>query len=257
MGSCAPRRSGELTPGQRKHRRPQPESALWHHSFLKQVVALAAALALGAGLVGCSSATSVPKIPRSQSSSTDVAPSVSTSPATAAATMEPTNPATATSRVSRPPVVLADDGVVSVRFGESTSSAIAGLRQVLGDPSKGPISEAGNCNIDAAEQWPSLTAFLDMGEFVGYSTLAANGEPLKQGNMQTALGLRVGDTIAQAQQIYGSAFQTSLAQGGSWSVTTPDGKLIGYLSGEPSRPGPSPMIASIEAGSVGCPAATP
>jgi hypothetical protein len=147
--------------------------------------------------------------------------------------------------------------VAGVRFGESTSSAIAGLDQVLGNPSGGPVSEAGNCNIDAAEQWPSLTGFFHRGEFVGYSTLAANGERLTQGKMETAMGLRVGDTIAQAQQIYGSAFRTSLAQGGSWSVTTADGALIGYLSGEPDQPGPSPAIASIEAGSVGCPAATP
>jgi hypothetical protein len=153
--------------------------------------------------------------------------------------------------------VLAGDGVASVRFGESTSSAIAGLDQVLGKPSKGPINEAGNCNIDAAEQWSSLTGFFYKGEFVGYSTLAANGERLTQANMETAMGLRVGDTLAQAQQIYGSAFRTFLAQGGSWSVTATDGKLIGYLSGEPNQPGPSPTIMSVEAASVGCPAATP
>lgn len=224
---------------------------------MKQVVVLAAALALGAGLVGCSSAPSVPETPRSPSSSTHIAPPRPASPATAAATTQPAGSATAASRASGPPVVLAGDGVASVRFGESTSSAVAGLDQMLGKPSTGPIDEAGNCDIDTAEQWPSLTGFFDTGEFAGYSTLAANGEPLTQGNMGTALGLRVGDTIAQAQQIYGSAFQTSLAQGGSWSVTTPGGKLIGYLSGEPNRPGPSPAIASIEAGSVGCPAATP
>jgi hypothetical protein len=153
--------------------------------------------------------------------------------------------------------VLAGDGVAGVRFGESTSSATAGLDRVLGRPSKGPLNEAGNCNIDAAEQWPALTGFFDRGVFVGYSTLAANGERLTHGNMQTAAGLRVGDTIAQARQIYGSDFRTSLAQGGSWSVTTADGKFIGYLSGEPNQPGSPPAIMSIEAGSVGCPAATP
>jgi hypothetical protein len=153
--------------------------------------------------------------------------------------------------------VLAGDGVGSVRFGESTSSAIVGLDQVLGHPSKGPVNEAGNCTIDAAEQWSGLTGFFDRGEFVGYSTLAANGERLIQGNMETGMGLRVGDTIAQAEHIYGSEFRTSLAQGGSWSVTTPDGKFLGYLTAEPNHPGPAPMIMSIEAGSVGCPAATP
>jgi hypothetical protein len=75
--------------------------------------------------------------------------------------------------------------------------------------------------------------------------------------METAAGLRIGATLAQAQQIYGSAFQTSLAQGGSWSVSTTGGELIGYLSAEPNEPGTAPTIASIEAGSVGCPAMTP
>jgi len=153
--------------------------------------------------------------------------------------------------------VLAGDGVASVRFGESTASAIAGLDHVLGRPSKGPVNEAGDCTIDAAEQWSGLTGFFDRGEFVGYSTLAVNGERLIRGNIETGLGLRVGDTIARAQQIYGSEFRTSLAQGGSWSVTTPDGKFLGYLTGEPNQPGPTPTIMSIAAGSVGCPAATP
>jgi hypothetical protein len=199
---------------------------------MRPVVVLAAALALGAA--GCSSAASVPKAPGSPSPS-----------------------ATAGSRVFGPQVVLAGDGVASVRFGESASSAVAGLDQLLGHPSKGPVNEAGNCTIDAAEQWSGLTGFFDRGEFVGYSTLAANGEHLVRGNMETGMGLRVGDTIAQAQRIYGSEFQTSLAQGGSWSVITPDGKFLGYLSGEPNRPGPTATIMSIEAGSVGCPAATP
>ena len=153
--------------------------------------------------------------------------------------------------------MLAGDGVASVRFGESASSAIADLDRLLGNPPEGPVSEAGNCTIDTAEQWSGLTVFFDKDEFVGYSTLAANGERLTRGNMEAAKGLRVGDTLAQAQQLYGSAFQTSLAQGGSWSVPTAAGKLIGYLSAEPNQPGPAPTITSIEAGSVGCPAATP
>ena len=149
--------------------------------------------------------------------------------------------------------MLAGDGVASVRFGESTSAAIAGLDRLLGHPPKGPVSETGNCNIDAAQQWSGLTGFFNKGEFVGYST----GERLTQRNIEAATGLRVGDTVARAQRIYGSAFQTSLAQGGSWSVPTRSGKLIGYLSAEPDQPGPVPTITSIEAGSVGCPAATP
>lgn len=72
----------------------------------------------------------------------------------------------------------------------------------------------------------------------------------------TAQGLRVGDTLAQAQQLYGTELSTSFAQGGSWSAATPEGKLEGYLSEEPSQSSVS-TISSIEAGAVGCPAMTP
>jgi hypothetical protein len=154
-------------------------------------------------------------------------------------------------------VLLAGNGVASARFGQSQSSAIDSLDQVMGSPVKGPIDMAGNCNVDTAEQWSTLTAYFDQGAFVGYGTWAANGEPLPAGNFETAMGLRVGDTITQAEQLYGSAFQTFLAQGGSWSVTTPEGNLIGYLSAEPNKSGPPPTISSIAAGSVGCPAVTP
>jgi hypothetical protein len=115
-----------------------------------------------------------------------------------------------------------------------------------------------NCNIDTAEQWSTLTAYFEGGAFVGYGTWAANGEALPLGNFETAMGLRIGDTITLAEQLYGSAFQTSFAQGGSWSVTTPEGKLIGLLSRPPNEPEqPPPTINDIAAGSVGCPAATP
>ncbi len=144
-----------------------------------------------------------------------------------------------------------------MRFGQSQASAVNGLEQVLGSPVKGPTDMAGNCNVDTAEQWSTLTAYFDKGAFVGYGTWAANGEAVPRGNFETAVGLHVGDTITQADQLYGSAFQTSLAQGGSWSVATPEGNLIGYLSAEPNQSGPPPTISSIAAGSVGCPAVTP
>ena len=125
-----------------------------------------------------------------------------------------------------------------------------------GSPTKS-TPEPGNCTVDDAEQWANVTAYFDAGAFVGYSTLAANGELLPAGNLATAQGLGIGDTLTQAQKIYGAALTTSFAQGGSWSVSTPDGKLDGYLNGVPDQVTPAPTIMSIEAGSVGCPAATP
>jgi len=164
---------------------------------------------------------------------------------------------TATSAQSGPLVVVAGNGVASVQFGQSQFAATGGLDQALGSPVKGPIDMAGNCDVDAAEQWSTMTAYFYQGSFVGYGTWAANGEAVPRGNFETVAGLRVGDTITQAETLYGSAFQTSAAQGGSWSVSTPEGRVIGYLSGVPGQPGPTPTISSVAAGSVGCPAATP
>ena len=215
---------------------------------MKQVVLAAAPLALGATVCGCSGQSTLTGAPSSSRlSSTTVASTLPPNGSTTVATATPPGG----------PVLLSGDGIAGVRFGDSEASAIADLDKVLGSPSGEPTSEAGNCNIDAAEQWATATAYFDTNKFVGYSTSAANGEALPMGNMATAMGLRVGDTINKSQEIYGSAFKTSLTQGGSWSVATAVGTLDGYLSGEPNQTGPPPTIASIEAGSVGCPAASP
>jgi hypothetical protein len=74
----------------------------------------------------------------------------------------------------------------------------------------------------------------------------------------TAAGLRIGDDVAQARRIYGSACVVLCAQGGSWRVTTSTGMLDGYLTAVPDRPTPPvPRVADLSAGSVGCPAASP
>ncbi len=179
-----------------------------------------------------------------------------------------TAPTTVPSPVNAPPpspppplagvaILLQGDGIGSVHFGGTENSAIAALDAVLGGSPTKSTAEPGNCDTDDAEQWANATAYFDAGTFVGYSTLAANGEVLPVGSLVTAQGLRIGDTLTQAQQFYGPAFTTSFAQGGSWSVSTPDGTLDGYLSAVPGQLAPAPTVLSIEAGSVGCPAATP
>lgn len=154
-------------------------------------------------------------------------------------------------------VLLLGDGIGSVRFGDTQPSAIAALSEVLGSGPTKSMNEQGNCSIDLAEQWANVIAYFDQGTFVGYSTLSTDGEPLPDGNLVTAQGLRVGDTLAQAQEIYGALFTTSFAQGGSWTAETSTGKLEGYLSEEPNQTASQPTIMSIEAGAVGCPAMTP
>ncbi len=65
-----------------------------------------------------------------------------------------------------------------------------------------------------------------------------------------------GDTIAQADEIYGREFITSAAQGGSWRVKTPTGVLVGLLVGPPMT-GSTDQIGMIGAGDFGCAAMGP
>jgi hypothetical protein len=108
-----------------------------------------------------------------------------------------------------------------------------------------------------------MTAAFFHGRFAGYnsaSLLAArcSGTPDVIPSASTAAGLRIGDGIAQARRIYGSAFVVLLSQGGSWRVTTSTGMLDGYLTAVPDRLTPqAPRVADVSAGSVGCPAASP
>ena len=86
-----------------------------------------------------------------------------------------------------------------------------------------------------------MTAYFLPGRFAGYNSaglLAAQGSgaPNVIPGAPTAAGLRIGDDVAQARRIYGSAFVVLFAQGGSWRVTTSTGMLDGYLTAVPDRP---------------------
>ena len=148
----------------------------------------------------------------------------------------------------------------SANFGQPEAAAITALQALLGPArSKGPIAMAGNCTVDAAMQWSTITVYFLHGEFVGYATASLLGE---QGanvlpDAATAAGLRVGDTLARAEQLYAGDIRTSYSQGGSWSVVTSNGTLAGYLTNEIKSTHPAPHIADVTAGSVGCPAASP
>ena len=73
-------------------------------------------------------------------------------------------------------------------------------------------------------------------------------------NATTVNDLRVGDTLAYAEELYQGAIPTSHSQGGSWYVRIPTGKLASILTPELT---PQTRIVYISAGSVGCPAASP
>ncbi len=153
------------------------------------------------------------------------------------------------------------NGTGGARFGQPQAVAFAELDKVLGSPATPrPAGDAGNCTVDAYLTWPTMTAYFFHGRFVGYnsaSLLAARGSgaPDVIPSASTAAGLRIGDDVAQARRIYGSAFVVLFSQGGSWRVTTSTGVLDGYLTAVPDRP--APRVADVSAGSVGCPAASP
>ncbi len=156
-------------------------------------------------------------------------------------------------------VILRGNGVQSARFGQSMRLVISELTKVLATPIKpktgSPIRQPGDCNIDAYMTWKPIVAYFLHGRFVGYSTTSVNRTVEKK--EVTATGLRVDDSLAQAEQIYGRALTTSDAQDGSWFATTPQGTLDGFLTGTPSQDRTEPHIWTIEAGSVGCPALSP
>ena len=154
--------------------------------------------------------------------------------------------------------LLGQGTLVGAHFGWTEPTAVRGLDSALGAPkTPSPVKESGHCDVDGVMEWPALTAYFDSGHFVGYSTLSPAGGPLSTAGVATLDGLRVGNTIAEARQIYGRDLHLSSAQGGSWSAKTANGTVDGYLTAEVGQKSASPRISSIEAGAVGCPAGTP
>jgi hypothetical protein len=141
--------------------------------------------------------------------------------------------------------VLNANGIATVGFGRPPGDVMVEGHTLLGRPTKPYAPDPTGCGVDHIIEWPGLSVHFERGRFVGYS--------FRGSDMTTRRGLRVGNTLARARRLYGRAFKTSVAQGGSWSVETPTGRLIGYLSDVPPRG----RIASIEAGNVGCAAVTP
>ena len=169
-----------------------------------------------------------------------------------------------TPAAARPPpahaIVLRGNGLGAADFGQPTPKAIRSLRATLGAPKSNRLVDmAGNCTIDSAMEWRTMTAYFFHGSFVGYATgsLLGGAGNNRLPDVTTNAGLRIGDPLDEAARLYGASLRTSFAQGGSWFVVTPTGTLAGYLTGEVNSTRPAPRIADITAGSVGCPAASP
>ncbi len=151
--------------------------------------------------------------------------------------------------------VLTGNGIGHATFGQTPSTATRRIDVLLGEPPSKPYSRASACRIDHTAAWPGLEVYFEHGRFVGYAySLRYQQASPSTKILATRLGLRVGDPVAAGKRLYGSAFHTSTAQGGSWLVKTRPGRIDGYLS---APTGSHRWIASIEAGYVGCPAMTP
>ena len=141
-----------------------------------------------------------------------------------------------------------------VWFGETPASVVQGLNQLLRHRPTQHYHSVAGCNVDHAISWPGLAVFFQQGRFVGYSYRPANGAS-RVPTLATARGLRVGDTLDVGRRLYGPAFHATGRGGGSWWVSTPQGRVEGFASGWAG--GPRGSVATIAAGQVGCPATTP
>jgi hypothetical protein len=137
------------------------------------------------------------------------------------------------------PDVLSDRGIAPAGLRTRSGPTLVAVSNLLGV--FGNRTRESGCGVDAGEHMlDHISLFFGHGRFVGYEY---SGHFLT-----TTAGLRVGDTVARAIQLYGTAFKTSAAQGGSWSAAG----LRGYLTAPRSG-----RIATIDAGNVGCPALSP
>jgi hypothetical protein len=156
--------------------------------------------------------------------------------------------------------VLEGDGIGSVRFGASPTAVTGGLKRLLGPPSR-PYKAGGVCNYDHTIRWGELSVNFRRSRFVGYSygTVGPPHAPRHGLSLATIRGLQVGDTMIRGRRLYGPAFRISEANGGTWGVHTDRGPIDGFAWGTPRHGdvGPHSVVATIEAGAVGCPALSP
>jgi hypothetical protein len=155
-------------------------------------------------------------------------------------------------------VLLTGTSVGRVSFGEAQQQAVTALKGLIGATQGGVRDARGNCTIDAALYWANFSVYFLGGRFVGYQTgNNLTGRLVPTFNGRTPGGLRVGDTLARARQLYPGRVTTSGVNGGVYAIRTPRGTIRGYLSVEVSNPPAKIRVVTISAGSVGCPADSP
>ncbi len=179
--------------------------------------------------------------------------------------------------------VLTGDGIGRVRFEEPRVAVIAAVTRLLGPSSTGYTranAVLAECGVDHTMIWPNwpvasahgshypldpmLTVWFSHSRFVGYQYGEfRNMPPPRAPSLGTVLattrGLTIGDTFARGRKLYGAAFRTSTAQGGVFLISAPAGRIDGF-AWQPRTyrgVGLGSLVATIDAGDVGCPALSP
>jgi hypothetical protein len=159
---------------------------------------------------------------------------------------------------------LRSTGVGGATIGQGWQSAENLITQTLGPAADRDVAVR-NCGIQHETVWTSpavadpVAVFERNGRFAGYTYGApVNQIGLVQGPgavLETARGLTIGQTIAQASRLYGRLPTTARHGVGTWSTTGPGTSLSGLVLPTiyPLRrvTGSNP-IATIDAGNIGC-----
>ncbi len=147
---------------------------------------------------------------------------------------------------------LTADGVLGVHFGTLSGPAIVELGARLRRAPTLPYTKGSDkCGLDHVA-WGALTIYFWHRRFVSYQ-YGTFGSPRPLPALLTGPDrLAPGEAIAAAQKRFGRAFTTKTAQGGSWSLRTAAGELIGYAS-QPH----GGRIVTIDAGMARCASLTP
>jgi hypothetical protein len=166
--------------------------------------------------------------------------------------------------------VLRGNGIGRVRFGASPRAVREDLDSVLRQRGSA-YRRGGSCDLDHQMTWrddwtasgqPALTVYFRHSAFVGYQFGDPNPPPRHPAvawTLATTRGLQLNDHLARGRRLYGRRFSLSEAQGGSWNLVTPAGRLEGYAWGMPRHGDVSwrSTVLTLDAGDVGCAALTP
>ena len=99
------------------------------------------------------------------------------------------------------PVRLSGDAVGGVRLGTSQARAIGELATMFGHLKTTKLKANGWCGLTAQSTRRDVLFNFGRGRLVGYELGDAYGKTAGQPNVVTVAGLRLGDTIAQAEKI--------------------------------------------------------